>query len=516
MADKYIMINDIIEEHNTRMYNLKKYYPFFVLAETTFTQYKSGKYEQLDMGYITMALLRFLIQENSFNERDITYDEYSAFMRELLMRDFVVSIDPDDMDDLISYIFDKIKYDGRAFEFSFYDPGIRQKKIGRVKLIDSHIVSGKVRYFITAEGIEFYLETKEVRDESKINIEQLLLEKMITGENFRGGIEVVRRINSEVTRLIAEKDEIVDMLSYDVFGGASAYEKYMQTVGKWFSEEQKLFAKNKALVDKAIAKAAFDNMNRANAEALSEISELELELKRTILKHGSLISSTMELQNICDNIISSAKLKKLRPAFDFNGWLQRLVEEDRPDKMFNILAPLFAPKTKKTFSIRSIDNILNLRSEAESATIREDRGSVDDAFRYEDEILDERISDNFGRMFFELMDQIQKWHKLNLKEYNGILEIKFGKEIYANRDYYAFLVHLAQKTEYDVGRILDKQETGLEEMAVAAIHKDDVERFNGLRFTLTFTDEEILIPFEDGEEGYVTNIIFQEKSQEVR
>ena len=80
MALKYVMINDIIEEHNARMQNLRKYYPFFVLAETTFAQYKEGRYAQLDMGYITMAILRFFIQENSFNEREVSYDEYEEFM----------------------------------------------------------------------------------------------------------------------------------------------------------------------------------------------------------------------------------------------------------------------------------------------------------------------------------------------------------------------------------------------------------------------------------------------------
>ena len=44
MALKHVMINDIIAEHSARMQNLKKYYPFFVLNETTFTQYKEGKY----------------------------------------------------------------------------------------------------------------------------------------------------------------------------------------------------------------------------------------------------------------------------------------------------------------------------------------------------------------------------------------------------------------------------------------------------------------------------------------
>ena len=78
MAKQYVMINDIIEEHNARMYNLRKYYPFFVLSETAFTQYKDGRYNSLDMGYITMAVLRFFIEENNFNERDITYPQCEA------------------------------------------------------------------------------------------------------------------------------------------------------------------------------------------------------------------------------------------------------------------------------------------------------------------------------------------------------------------------------------------------------------------------------------------------------
>lgn len=53
----------------------------------------------------------------------MSYDEYEEFMGQLLDRDFDVEIDEADRADLIMYIFDKIKNDGRAFEFTFYDPG---------------------------------------------------------------------------------------------------------------------------------------------------------------------------------------------------------------------------------------------------------------------------------------------------------------------------------------------------------------------------------------------------------
>ena len=287
MALKHVMINDIIAEHSARMQNLKKYYPFFVLNETTFAQYKEGRYAFLDMGYITMASLRFFINENNFHEKDVTYEEYEDFLRELLVRDFKLEEEPSELRELISYIFDKIKNDGRAFEFHFYDPEVRENKVARVKLIDSHITQGTVYYTITPEGIEFYLDTKEIKDESKINVSQLLLEKMINANNFKGGIDVVRRINSQVISLLEQKEQVVKLLGVDVFEGAKAYEHFMDTTAKWFTEEQKLFVKNKALVDKAIEKAEFErdtdgSSPTLHSKALAEISQLETELKKTI------------------------------------------------------------------------------------------------------------------------------------------------------------------------------------------------------------------------------------------
>ena len=365
---------------------------------------------------------------------------------------------------------------------------------------------------------------------------------MIVGENFSGGIEVVRRINSEVNRLIREKDEIVNLLSIDVFKGAEEYENYMKTVGKWFADEQKLFAKNKALVDKAITKASYDNMGKGNLKAMEEISQLELELKRTIIKHGSLISSTMELQNISDNIIHKAKLQKLRPAFDFAGQLQSIIKEDRPDKILTILAPLFAPRIVKTFSMTSIDHMLTLKSEDNAKTTKVKKEQLDPNFRYEDELLDEQISANFTKLFHELLDQLNKWGHLSLKEFNGILEVKFGKEIYDNKDYYSFLTHLAQKDRYSVDEILAKPDTMLEGMLVDHIERIKtgkgiailqnqtdgdmghggsglsremyapeltLDAFRGMTFTLEFhPDEEIQI----GEDMYVTGIQFNKTS----
>ena len=105
------MTGDIISDHRERMLNLKKYYPFFRLIDTSFSNYKDGRYEILDMGYIVMAVLRFFIEENNFKEKDVTYPEYLEFITDVLKKDFGLVLGEEESREIGDYIFDKIKND---------------------------------------------------------------------------------------------------------------------------------------------------------------------------------------------------------------------------------------------------------------------------------------------------------------------------------------------------------------------------------------------------------------------
>ncbi|MCM1309202.1 MAG: hypothetical protein NC223_11435, partial [Butyrivibrio sp.] len=169
MPKEQVLVNDIITDHRERMLNLKKYYPFFKLSEVSFSWFKEGACDRLDMGYILMAVLRFFIEENNFKERDVTYSMYYDFISGCIRRDFGLTLDEAENRLLADYIFDKLKNDGRPFSFDYYDPVDRVKKTSRVKLLESRIRDGTVWYSISSDGIEFYLDTKEIRDESRIS-----------------------------------------------------------------------------------------------------------------------------------------------------------------------------------------------------------------------------------------------------------------------------------------------------------------------------------------------------------
>lgn len=507
MAEQHVLINEIVSDHAERMLNLRKYYPFFVLCQGTLSQYKEGKFAELDMGYITLAVLRFFIDENNFNDRPVEYQDYEKFMIKLLERDFDITaetVELTESKELAAHIFNKINNDGKAFSFSFYDPESRKKKTTRIRLIESNIVSGNVVYYITADGIEFYLDTKEVRDESRISTSQLLLEKLIKTENFRGGIDVVKRINNEVSRLKKRRKEVISLMASDVRAGSAACDEFMSSTARWFQEERQSFEKNKNLADKAVARIRSEG---GSSKRFSEINELMTELKKAIINHSELIAETAELSKLSEEMINRAKYRSLRQTFDFEDIIGRIVRGGRPADMGYIVRPFLMPKIHKSFAPMLIDNMLKGASDDGLKGEQVDTSVAELSFKFEDEKLDILIGHNFGMLFTELLDRLKRWNKLTLKEFVAILEVKFGEEIYDNRDFYSFLVHLAEKESYSMKKMLDKQETVLEGMVVENMTDSQKSEYSDMNFSISFDNEEIVI--RDGDAGrMITNMIF--------
>ena len=487
MAEEYILTRDIIQDHSERMLNIRKYYPYFKLTEGAFSQFGGGRYEQLDMGYILMAVLRFFIEENNFREKDVTYEEYSRFMHDIYRRDFAIALDEEEEREVTSYIFDKIKNDGRPFLYTYFDPADKKHKTVRMKLIDSRIKEDMICYYITSDAIEFYLDTKEIKDESSISVAQALLSKMITTSNFKGGIEVIKRINSEVGRLKARKNEVLNILSYDVFEGTRAYEEFVNTGMRWFEDEQKLFIKNMELAKEA--EKRIDNYKGTDGlvDSTAELYYLEAELKKAINKHSELLAACTDLQLKADEIIAGAKFSKLRRNFNFKDALRMMMENDDSTALELMIVPLFDLNIKKQFSLTSIDRLLSAKVVAEEKGEKiEKKQEIE--YVYEDELEEQRISDNYVSLIKVLLDKLSQCdigQSFDLRELNVYYEQAFGAGIYKNGDYYSMLVHICQKKHYDIEEVISDTDTFFEaELKRAAKDMTDIV------FDLSFDDKD--------------------------
>ena len=507
MTNQTIMLREIIEEHSDRIKNMKKYYPYFRLAETSLAQYRDGQFADLDMGYITLAVIRFFIEENNFKEKDVTYQEYYAFLKELLKRDFELELEKEEEQDLIAFLFDKLKNEGKPFSFDYYDPADHKRKTMRSRFMDSKIEDGVVYYYITSDAIEFYLDTKEIKDESTINVEQLLLEKLISTQNFRGGTEVARRINNEVGRLMRQKNEVLGILSYDVFAGVEAFEKFMGSTMRWFKEEQKLFARNSDLIHKALEKAEIDgeqgDYQSRYYQAIDEIYQLELELKKAIARHSELLGACTALQKKVGELVAKAKFSALKRSLDFKRMGQRLMERDRADLLEALVMPLFDIHAGKTLNLGRLEDLLMVNPEKTEVVESVSEGE-EQSYVFEDEIEDARIQKNYILLFENLLQTLEKRELFTLKEWQEQLKVQLGERIVRNGDYYSFLVHLAQKKEYDVKTMVEKPETFLEE--AVKVFLEEHKEYEDAALTLTMLPEEELLV---GERMSVTNLLIE-------
>lgn len=440
--------SDILSAHRERMLNLKKYYPFFRLCENSLEQFRDGKYAVLDMGYIVMAVLRFFIEENNFKEKDVTYPEYLEFMKRILPRDFDIVLSDEEAREISDYIFDKMKNDGKPFVFEYYDPQERKKRMLRTKLIESRIQDSTVWYSISPDGVEFYLDTKEVRDESRISVQQLLLEKLIQSQNFKGGTEVVEKINNEVAMLMSRKNEVLSILSTDVFAGVEAYQQFVETGMRWFDEEQRLFVRNKELIEAVYARAEKERDNSEKYyENLREIYKLDTQLKIAMNKHGELLRACTQLRIMADDIIRKAKLRRLRSSVDFGRTLDTMIKQDNMQVLELMVTALFRPNIKKKFNLTCIDDMLTYRPERRETAEKVDESRPEDIV-YEDEAEEERICCNLRIFMQYLLDMLRNRDTFDLKELTAYITEKLGYDVRNHCDFYTFLIHLCHKKEY--------------------------------------------------------------------
>jgi len=319
---------------------------------------------------------------------------------------------------------------------------------------------------------------------------------MIESKNFKGGIEVVKRINNEVNKLLQRKIEILDLLSYNVFEGIKASEELFNTSMRWFDEEQNFFDKNKKLIEVALVRIEESVSSNQEEDLLKNreyIYNLETELKRAISKHNELLNSSTDLKVKSDEIIKKVTLNKLKMAFDFKTVYERTLLLDNVEILGYLMNPLLKIKFNKTFNLKTTDELLTYRpnneEEGEVVTFVEEKQymSIDD-------IEEDRIGHNFMIFMNLLMKLLLDLGEFSLREFNKYLEQKFNRDILRNGDYYSFVLHLAQKNYYDMSRLVENEKTIFDKIILDIVTPKNQNEFSKLKFkVIPISEDEIEI-----------------------
>ena len=201
--------------------------------------------------------------------------------------------------------------------------------------------------------------------------------------------------------------------------------------------------------------------------------------------------------------MAKSKFAALKRSLDFKRMGQRLMERDRADLLEALVMPLFDVHPGKTLTLGRLEDLLMVSPEKTENAEAVSEGE-EQIYIYEDEIEDARIQKNYILLFENLLQTLERKESFTLKEWQEQLLFQLGEQVVRNADYYSFLVHLAQKKEYNVRKMIEKPDTFLEE--AVKVFLEEHKEYEEVDMTLTMLPEEELLL---GEKMSVTNLLIE-------
>lgn len=451
MDNKKGISDKIASEIPLRMINLKKYDPYFMLKRS------NKKYPDIDMCCIVLGLLGYLLYEVEIKQKNIIYSDIQDFLLEYTKVTFNKTWEIEEIRDFTDYILNKMQNDGSPFIYDVLNVEKQKMEEHYVRYItfSYNEAVDKNCYSITTEGIDFYLQTKEFSEESKVTIHLLLLKKMIENNDYSSALNQIISVNAEVRKLVLEKKVIVESLITNGIRALPTYEVYKNKILTKCYEEKDLFAATETTINgllihlKEIEPDAMTNQEKLAQFKLQEIGD---ELKTTIEIHNLLINQTVELGRQKEEILLGKRANSFKEKFDFENFLQGVSRIDNALLLEKAILPLLSTSFDLTFSEEKIEDMELIR---EKKRVKEDYHSLYEGDGEEyvgfTHIIEKRVIGNYNLFLTVLFDFLITKEAVTVEDFIGYLKEKEYFEILYNPDFHTFLFQFYSYATFKAG-----------------------------------------------------------------
>lgn len=505
------LVAEFCDEIDQRINNVLVYYPIIdVLKKRS----SDSLYSQW-LPELSFLLLSYLIYEGKLHVRGISFEEIHAFMRKSIPEVMPVELDPEQVKQLAVDLLDLLQNSGRNFIVSTYSYSNRRMVDKFVKLIEiKQSEDNALLYYITEQGVDFYLKTKEFPEETKVTVNLILFQKQMEKGFFAFAYETVRRLNMEVQKKMDKKETILEALMLGNFDNGVEYKKYHDSIALQFDEESDLFkvamenvqTAHREYIDRVNNEEASDKDHRA----FTLIKIIEREINRAQSLHTKLLKVAAVFMKDYDYMLGVRRKAIFTERFNFQREFEKVaVADESPDVLKYFFEPLLSPNIRKKFNLMRIfephrivtpaqNDVLPMENERDENRITEDlkyRIKVRDNFVFYAAKLVEMLNDNITI-------------EVGLAEYAKVLAERFGEEVVYNGDFISFIIEINrnktmgehQKTilfsnDMDQDEELKSIESifkaaiaraqinGLRKITVRSVPDDDIEILMGLKIT---------------------------------
>lgn len=473
------IIKDVIEEIDSREENLKIYYPYFVINKKL-----QDEKTEIDLNSVFVAILSYLLYTGKLNNRKIEYQDIVDFTEYFIYK--IYNKKQENVKEIVNKILDVAQNNGNNFTYEYYSLKEKENKDRHIKYIEIKLgENGKLNYYITPQGIDFYLKTKEFPDSAQITINLLLFRKQIEKGSFNYAYDTIKRLNIEVKKKSEQKELVLEALMYGGKEGIEEYNKYHESVEGQINEEEELFGEVLELVDNIyneyLAKNESNQLNEKEKQTISLIKKIEKELNKTINSHTKLLKEAIEMTKKHDEIIGMRARSAFSEKFKFEQEFEKVISKtNNPEKLFYFISPFLLPKKLKSFNpMKSLESQkINQDKKEEEQKEKSQTHQIDTI----DDITKKRVVHNF-KFYFENMLFLLKTRKsFDLKEYSEFIRSNYGEKSLYNGDFISFVIFLNGKKELTAESDEMFKDYSFNQIIIIT-QNDDIDFGNGLKIT---------------------------------
>ncbi len=477
------IIKDVINEIEDREENIKIYYPYFVIT-------KKLRQESENLGFdlvpVFIGLLSFLLYVGKLNGRKIEYKDIYDYIVYFIKNIYKQKINEENYKKIVNLILDVAQNNGNNFLFNYYNLKESKNKESYIKYIEIKLgEDNKLNYYITAQGIDFYLKTKEFPDSLQVTMNLLLFRKQIEKGSFNYAYDTVRRLNIEVKRKIEQKDLILEGLMYGGKEGIKEYSKYHKSVKEQFEEEEELFGEVSELVTNIyteyLSKEGTKNLNEKENKTLVLIKNIERELNKAVSAHTKLLQEAIDMVKKHDEIIDIRAKSAFSEKFKFEEEFEKVISKiNKPEKLLYFISPFLLPKKIKTFNPMKA---LEEQRLSKNKTEEEIKEKIEiQEIETIDEKVSKRVISNFKFYFQSLLLLLKNKQEVSLKTFADFITKNYGKKTLYNGDFISFIIYLNSKKYLKNGE--DEIFSEFNFRTILILPKDeDIDLGNGLKIT---------------------------------
>jgi len=433
-------------DYAQRMNNMKCYYPFFQI----YLNPHNDKTYDCDIPFLALDTLSFLLEEGKLKNRTVPLPEIEAHYTGMLKAMYPDRIfSPQEIHEIamtVTRILESPTTSGRRFNFSYSNYSVPKEESFFLSLITVDLKNSA--YDISDTGLDLMINTKELFEEAKIEINLILVQYQLKNGYFDNALQTVRGLSAAVYKLREEKKSVLEQLVYTGMDAFGTYKDFRGRVQAQLDTENTLFRE----VNEYISLMILDLEDRLESDDVSEkyadraqyqiLLDIKTEFESCLNLYKGLVSEYIGLFREFENI-GKIRMQRLgSKRFMFEDTMKEHVCANLPNEVHvGKVHPMLLSNVPKRFNPMIIYEPQQLIRKKVEPT-----ANIEKKIWTDRQSLDDQIDETQMRLFIEysklLLDLLTQSQTVDLKTFLSEVMCKKGFTALQNPNLIQFLVEL--------------------------------------------------------------------------